>query len=345
MKAKIYGASLLAVLVLCLCTIVWLRFSYTAQEEGTGEAQAGQEQGDGSASPAETGQSAVATPDSQISFTALDDGSLSERTMDEYLIGVLAGEMPATFDIEALKAQAILARTFVLKFLSDKQSKYEGADISTDIEEAQAYDASAVNDRIRQAVSETEGMVLSAGGELPYAWFHAHSGGLTALAREGLGWDKDEPPYTQIVPGNEPESASGEKDAQMLSEAQHWQASFPYEEVEAACGTLGVDVTLTDGAKLTIEERGDSGRAVRLGLNGQSVDASDLRIALGSTKMRSTLITSLRAQEGKLVMAGTGYGHGVGMSQWGAYGMAQAGSTAEEIVTYYFRDVSIETLW
>mgnify|MGYP001069097511 FL=1 len=113
----------------------------------------------------------------------------------------------------------------------------------------------------------------------------------------------------------------------------------------AACETLGVDVTLEDGAKLTIEERGDSGRAVRLGLNGQTVDASDLRIALGSTKMRSTLITSLRAQEGKLVMAGTGYGHGVGMSQWGAYGMAQAGSTAEEIVTYYFKDVSIEKLW
>ena len=52
-----------------------------------------------------------------------------------------------------------------------------------------------------------------------------------------------------------------------------------------------------------------------------------------------------RAQEGKLVMAGTGYGHGVGMSQWGAYGMAQAGSTAEEIVTYYFKDVSIDKLW
>ena len=273
------------------------------------------------------------------------DEQVERVDVETYVEGVLAGEMKNDWPLEALKAQAILARTFVLKFLADKQSKYEGADISTDIEEAQAYDASAVNDRIRQVVSETEGLVLSAGGELPYAWFHAHSGGLTALAREGLGWDKDEPPYTQIVPGNEPESATGEKDAQMLREAQHWQASFPYEEVEAACETLGVDVTLEDGAKLTIEERGDSGRAVRLGLNGQSVDASDLRIALGSTKMRSTLITSLRAQEGKLVMAGTGYGHGVGMSQWGAYGMAQAGSTAEEIVTYYFKDVSIEKLW
>ena len=273
------------------------------------------------------------------------DEAVERVDVETYVEGVLAGEMKNDWPLEALKAQAILARTFVLKFLSDKESRYEGADISTDIEEAQAYDASAVNDRIRQAVSETGGLVLSAGGELPYAWFHAHSGGLTALAREGLGWDEDEPPYTQIVPGNEPESVQGEKDMQMLSEAQHWQASFPYEEVEAACETLGVEVTLEDGAKLTIEERGDSGRAVRLGLNGQTVDASDFRIALGSTKMRSTLITSLRAQEGKLVMAGTGYGHGVGMSQWGAYGMAQAGSTAEEIVTYYFKDVSIEKLW
>ena len=172
------------------------------------------------------------------------DEQVERVDVETYVEGVLAGEMKNDWPLEALKAQAILARTFVLKFLADKQSKYEGADISTDIEEAQAYDASAVNDRIRQAVSETEGLVLSAGGELPYAWFHAHSGGLTALAREGLGWDKDEPPYTQIVPGNEPESAAGEKDAQMLREAQHWQASFPYEEVEAACETLGVDVTL-----------------------------------------------------------------------------------------------------
>ena len=226
------------------------------------------------------------------------DEAVERVDVETYVEGVLAGEMKNDWPLEALKAQAILARTFVLKFLSDKESRYEGADISTDIEEAQAYDASAVNDRIRQAVSETGGLVLSAGGELPYAWFHAHSGGLTALAREGLGWDEDEPPYTQIVPGNEPESVQGEKDMQMLSEAQHWQASFPYEEVEAACETLGVEVTLEDGAKLTIEERGDSGRAVRLGLNGQTVDASDFRIALGSTKMRSTLITSLRAQEG-----------------------------------------------
>jgi len=80
---------------------------------------------------------------------------------------------------------------------------------------------------------------------------------------------------------------------------------------------------------------------VSLGLNGQSVDASDLRIALGSTKMRSTLITSLRAQEGKLVMAGTGYGHGVGMSQVGANAMAQEGADFAQILTHYYQGVSV----
>ena len=124
---------------------------------------------------------------------------LIEESVEEYVPAVLAGEMAGDWPLEALKAQAILARTFVLQFVTEKTSRYEGADISTDIEEAQAYNADAVNDRIRQAVRETRGMVLSAGGELPYAWFHAHSGGLTARAKEGLDYEKDEPGYTQCV--------------------------------------------------------------------------------------------------------------------------------------------------
>ena len=99
--------------------------------------------------------------------------------------------------VPVLKVQAILARTFVMQFVTQKKSMYEGADISTDIKEAPAYDASGVNARIRQAVSETRGLVLNAGGELPYAWFHAHSGGLTARAKEGLDYEKAEPAYTQ----------------------------------------------------------------------------------------------------------------------------------------------------
>ena len=115
-----------------------------------------------------------------------------------------------------------------------KTSRYEGADISTDIEEAQAYNADAVNDRIRQAVKETRGMVLSAGGELPYAWFHAHSGGLTARAKEGLDYEKDEPGYTQCVKGMENDEAP--------PEAARWQAAFTTDEVAAAMKDVGAKV-------------------------------------------------------------------------------------------------------
>ena len=82
-----------------------------------------------------------------------------------------------------------------------------------------------------------------------------------------------------------------------------------------------------------------------ISLDGKEVPAADLRIALGSTKMRSTLLSSLKAEKGRVSMAGKGYGHGVGMSQWGAYGMAESGKSAVDIVKHYFKDVTVETLW
>ena len=122
-----------------------------------------------------------------------EEETIRSMDIERYVCGVLAGEMRNDWPLEALKAQAILARTFVLKFVSEKESRYEGADISTDITEAQAYNAAEINERIEQAVAETCGQVLlTASGELPYAWFHAHSGGKTALAREGLGWNDPE---------------------------------------------------------------------------------------------------------------------------------------------------------
>ena len=260
---------------------------------------------------------------------------LIEESVEEYVPAVLAGEMAGDWPLEALKAQAILARTFVLQFVTEKTSRYEGADISTDIEEAQAYNADAVNDRIRQAVKETRGMVLSAGGELPYAWFHAHSGGLTARAKEGLDYEKDEPGYTQCVKGMENDEAP--------PEAARWQAAFTTDEVAAAMKDVGAKVDKVNS--VSIGQRGESGRAMTLLISGKEVSAPALRIALGSTKMRSCLLESLRVEDGQVKMAGRGYGHGVGMSQWGAYAMAQAGKTAEEIVTHYFRDVTIKRAW
>ena len=271
----------------------------------------------------------------------VEDQQVEERELENYVKGVLAGEMKNDWPLEALKAQAILARTFVLKFVQEKESQYPGADISTDIEEAQAYDASAVNERIQQAVEETRGLVLSCEGELPYAWFHAHSGGMTEYARAGLGWEKDEPAYTQPSRGTEPEQLSDEKENQQLQVAAEWKADFTFEEWTAACQKQGVQVEPHAGSQLQISQRGESGRAVTLEIDGQSVNAADLRLALGSTKMRSTLLTSLKIENGKVHMAGKGYGHGVGMSQWGAYGMAQEGKSAEQIIKHYFQKVEI----
>lgn len=271
----------------------------------------------------------------------VEDQQVEERELESYVEGVLAGEMKNDWPLEALKAQAILARTFVLKFVQEKESQYPGADISTDIEEAQAYDASAVNERIQQAVEETRGLVLSCEGELPYAWFHAHSGGMTEYARAGLGWEKDEPAYTQPSRGTEPEQLSDTKENQQLQAAAEWKADFTFAEWTAACQKQGVQVEPHAGSQLQISQRGESGRAVTLEIDGQSVNATDLRLALGSTKMRSTLLTSLKIENGKVHMAGKGYGHGVGMSQWGAYGMAQEGKSAEQIIKHYFQKVEI----
>ena len=264
-----------------------------------------------------------------------ENEALEELSVEDYLPAVLAGEMAGDWPLEALKAQAILARTFVMQFVTQKTSMYEGADISTDIKEAQAYDAAGVNARIRQAVSETRGLVLNAGGELPYAWFHAHSGGLTARAKEGLDYEKAEPAYTQCVKGMENDEAP--------PEAAHWEAVFTPEEVLAAAKDAGESVRELTG--IEIGQRGESGRAKTLLISGKEVSAPAFRLAIGSTKMRSCLLESLRMEDGKVIISGKGYGHGVGMSQWGAYAMAQDGRTAEEIVRHYFTGVTIDKAW
>lgn len=257
-----------------------------------------------------------------------------EMPLEEYLEGVLAGEMPGDWPAEALKAQAILARTFVCKFIDEKKSKYDGADISTDIKEAQAYDADGINDAIRRAVSDTQGEIIVYEGELPYAWFYAHGGGKTALARESLDFSGVEPGYTQVVDSRDSDEAP--------SEVKHWSCEFTEKELLAAAKDMGIELSAIK--RVDIGKKGDSGRTVTFDIDGKEVSAPALRIALGSTRLKSTLIEKCEYSGGKLKLSGTGYGHGVGMSQWGAYALAKEGMNAEEIVKYYFKDVTIATL-
>ncbi len=264
----------------------------------------------------------------------VDSESVEEMDVETYIMGVVGGEMRNTWPIEALKAQAILARTFTMKFVDSKKSGYEGADISTDINEAQAYDAENVNDRVREAVNETRGVVMSADGEFPYAWFHAHSGGITELPTKALEFSED-PDYLSVVRSDEPEDAP--------EEVRHWTASFTLDEVRQACVDAGVQVG--EIKSFTIGQRGESGRAVTFLVNGHEVSAPAFRLQIGASKLKSTLIENVELSEEGVTFSGSGFGHGVGMSQWGAYGMARDGASAEEIIRHYYTGVDLVELW
>jgi len=261
--------------------------------------------------------------------------SYDEMDAERYVMGVLAGEMRNDWPMEALKAQAILARTFVLKFIDEKKSRYDGADISTDITEAQAYDAEKINDRIEKAVNETRGEVLSVNGELPYAWFHAHAGGKTELPTLALDYNQPDPSYTQVIDSPDSDKAP--------TTVKNWTASFSADAVAQAARDSGADIHEITGIELG--EKGESGRTIYFLINGRRVSAPSLRVNLDSTKLKSTLLTSVYMNDDQIVFTGSGYGHGVGMSQWGAYGMAEEGKSAEEIVSYYFKDAGIAKVW
>lgn len=261
-------------------------------------------------------------------------GEIVNMNLEDYLLGVLAGEMPGDWPLEALKAQAILARTFVYKFVDEKESMYAGADISTDIKEAQAYSSEGVTDSIRRAVDETRGEILVVDGELPYAWFYAHGGGSTALAQEGLDFKGAEPAYTQVVDSRDAQAGP--------DDVRAWKCAFTEREVRAAARDAGLSVERVEDVE--VGERGPSGRARTLLVNGEPVSAPAFRIAIGSTEMKSTLIDACEFEDGALRLEGRGYGHGVGMSQWGARELAAEGWPAERIVEYYFDGAGIATL-
>lgn len=272
----------------------------------------------------------------EIDVYIAETDTILRMDVETYVAGVVAGEMPADWPLEALKAQAILARTYTVKFLSEKESRYPGADISTDIAEAQAYDASAVDEHVLAAVQATSGEILmSADGTLPYTWFHSHSGGTTALAREALDWQRDEPSHTRVARGLDSDAAP--------PGVQRWTAEFTDAAFLAACRDAGYPVRSC--RSVTIAETGPSGRAVTLNVDGTVINAARLRISLGSTKMRSTLLTELTAENGLIRMAGRGYGHGVGMPQWGAYALAEDGWLAEDIALHYYSGLKIVRAW
>ncbi len=276
-----------------------------------------------------------------IKVYLMDEKTVRTMPMEEYVAGVVAGEMKSHWPREALAAQAIVARTFALKMLEERRgSGPMGSDIQAGFKQAQEFRPENVNDAIRAAVQETRGKVLTSGGELINAWFHSNAGGRTALAKEGLNLRGEEPSYTVV-------KASPDDTPDVPASDRLWSAEFSVAEVEAALSRVGLAVRgITD---MTVSERGPSGRAKTISIRhsgGQvTIGGNDLRVAIDPLKMRSNFLTRLEVREGKVFMAGKGFGHGVGMSQWGAHNMAKAGRNHEQICTYYFEGVRVERKW
>jgi stage II sporulation protein D len=272
----------------------------------------------------------------QISVYMHETGKTQTMKMEEYIAGVVAGEMKPEWPLEALAAQAILARTFTVYAIENKGGvPAHNTQASTDIKEFQAYDAKAINDNVRKAVDMTRGMVITYQGKPINAWFHASAGGITATAKEGLNYQQEEPPYIQSVPS---------PDDLAPADVQNWTATFTKQEVMAALAKMGHPVNAVTSVE--IGEKGPSGRTTSLTFNKDvPVSGPEFRVNLGGTKLKSMLLDKIDLTGDSVTFSGKGYGHGVGMSQWGANKMATQGKKPEEIVGAYFKDEQIEKRW
>lgn len=231
--------------------------------------------------------------------------------LEDYLLGVLPGEMPQGFPLEALKAQAVVARTFAVNRLNPR-APY---DLCAS-ELCQVYlGLGAETARHREAVAATQGQVLSYGGRAISALYHADSGGMTAGSEEVFG---NALPY--LRPRPDP-YARGPKSA--------WRLRLTPEAASRALASLGRTPKGQDPPQVL--ERSPSGRAWRVRLLGVEVQGPE-----AGRLLRLMGLPSALAEFEGWEAAGRGAGHGVGLSQWGAKGMAEAGYAYREILGHYF---------
>ena len=248
--------------------------------------------------------------------------------LEEYVKGVIAAEMPIRFEMEALKAQAIAARTYAVKSTNYGASKIEASTrrqvFKSADERAISWkdEATAYEKKLKQAVEETAGEVLVYDNELITAMFHASSNGQTESSENYGGSDV---PYLKSVD-------SPEKLVQVQS--------FKLAELNRL---LGVNWKAADwqaiGQRL---ERNNSGRVSTVSYGNFKWTGREFRTLLG---LRSTAFeVTVDSDSGTVHFTVAGYGHGVGMSQEGANVLAQDGLPAEEILLHYYEGVAVEQL-
>ncbi|WP_207757924.1 stage II sporulation protein D [Pseudoflavonifractor phocaeensis] len=285
----------------------------------------------------------VVTPspsaDSQTQIrVALTDGSVLTLGLDQYLWRVVAAEMPASFELEALKAQAAAARTYTLSKLGRTVEKHPDADVCTDITCCQAYidpdqaaanwgdNAAAYTAKITSAVSETDGMAVLYDGQPIQAVFFSSAAGRTVDAVEVWG---NSVPYLTGVDSPEGDEVPN----------YHSTVTFTLEEFKSKLLAQYPDADLSGDPAGWFQNTvpNSAGGVEQVDVGGVTVSGGALRTLLG---LRSTSFTVTADSQG-VTFSVTGYGHGVGMSQYGANALAKQGKTYDEILKWYYTGVEV----
>lgn len=249
--------------------------------------------------------------------------------IEEYVVGVVSGEIPVSFEIEALKAQAVASRSYVMyQIKKNKNKEYDVYDtvknqvyLDTSLQKEKWGDDYVNNvNRIKEAVLDTAGEYLEYNGEVVEAMFFSTSTGMTENSEEIFS---DEVPYLRSVSSTWDEISPVYMDSKKFSKEEFYKLlNLKYRE------KLDVNITSTTS----------TGRVVEVIINDKKFSGRDIVSKLG---LRSSYF-SITEYDDSIVVDTKGYGHGVGMSQYGAQGMALDGYSYEEILKHYYSGVEIK---
>jgi stage II sporulation protein D len=258
---------------------------------------------------------------------------INELSMEDYVMGVLAGEIPSSWPIEALKAQAIAARTFAVYQQGEARRKKQPYDLENTALFQMYQGSQFVNDRIRQAVSSTRGQVLTYHDAPIMALFHSNCGGKTSDSKNV--WSQGQP-YLKSIP------------CSFCEKGEHfrWRVEMAVPDLVRKLRSGGA--VLSDIVQLQVLDRDESDRVATLVLmdgDGQrkKIKGATFRMAAGPDLIRSTRFDA-EVRGDKIVFNGKGWGHGVGLCQEGACGMAKQGYGAFDILRHYYHGVILDQL-
>lgn len=259
-----------------------------------------------------------------------ETGQVEELNIDEYLYGVVSSEMPANYEIEALKAQAIVARTYTIYQIIHNSGKHENADICDNSNCCQAWiskDERMEKWSAKEAVNSTSGKIITYNGEPINAFFHANSGGVTESSLNI--WGGIDYPYLKSV-----ETAGEEGYTQYSSEISYSKEDLlnKIKEKYPEC-----EIDFSQENCIQIIEYTTSGRVKTIKFGNVEIAGTEARTILG---LKSTNFT-FTIEGDNIKFSVIGYGHGVGMSQTGADALAKTGANYEEIIKHFYTDVEI----